>query len=149
MFDVKKKLIVKEKLAKKKSDSLPPFEERETLHSLSLLVTIVNRNQGNFFVDSFKELGASLSIVLFAHSMPPEDIKMILGGESTTRKDMVLTVVRSDEIDKYLKLIDKRFKISNASKGVAFTIPLDSISGIVVYKYLADQNKEDRQNGRN
>ena len=131
-------------LKKNKDEHLPPFEKREKVHSLLLLVTIVSRNQGAYFTDTFSKHGASLSISMFAHSMPPADIISLLGNESTTKKDLVLTIVRKNEVKEYLDIIKKRFSISKASKGIAFTLPVSSVSGIVVYKYLSDYNKEER-----
>lgn len=140
--------IVKTVKNKKKEENTIPFEDREELKSLSLLVTIVNRNQSNYFVEAYKNKGAALSTILFAHSLPPEDIIQILAGESNLRKDMVLTIIKTEEIDNFIKIASDRFKISKASKGIAFTIPLDSVSGIVVYKFLSDHNKEERTYGK-
>lgn len=147
MFKRKKSILLNElskNLKKNKDEHLPPFEKREKVHSLLLLVTIISRNQGAYFTDTFSKHGASLSISMFAHSMPPADIISFLGNESTTKKDLVLTIVRKDEVKEYLDIIKKRFSISKASKGIAFTLPVSSVSGIVVYKYLSDYNKEER-----
>lgn len=147
MFRRKKSILLNElskNLKKNKDEHLPPFEKREKVHSLLLFVTIVSRNQGAYFTDTFSKHGASLSISMFAHSMPPADIISLLGNESTTKKDLVLTIVRKNEVKEYLDIIKKRFSISKASKGIAFTLPVSSVSGIVVYKYLSDYNKEER-----
>ena len=45
------------------------------------------------------------------------------------------------------KIAEERFKISKISKGIAFAIPIDAVSGIAIYKFLADHNKEVRTNG--
>lgn len=140
--------LVKTVKSKKKEDNILPFEQREELKSLSLLVTIVNRNQSNYFTEAYKNKGAAISTVLFAHSLPPEEIITILAGESNLRKDMILTIIKTEEIDNYIKIASDRFKISKASKGIAFTIPLDSVSGIVIYKFLSDHNKEERTYGK-
>lgn len=145
----KKKFKEISKHIKKKDEHLPPFDQREKVYPLLLLVTIVSRNQGSYYTDIFSKHGAALSTTLFAHSMPPIDIMTLLGSESTTRKDMVFTIIRKNDLKDYFDIIDKRFKVSKASKGIAFTIPLSSVSSIVTYKYLADYNKEERTMNKN
>ena len=131
---------------KKKPISREPFDQREKLYSLVTIVTIVNRHQAQFFLKSYEHLGASLSLVLYAHSMPPVEILQLLGAEET-KKDIIMTVTRTEYIPELKKIAEERFKISKVSKGIAFAIPIDAVSGIAVYKFLADHNKEVRANG--
>ena len=123
-----------------------PFEEREELKQISVFVTIINRHQAQYFIKTYEECGASLSLVLYAYSMPPSDIVQILGIEET-KKDIIFTVCRDEDIPKLKQIAADRFKISKAAKGIAFAIPIDSVSGIAVYKFLSDFNKEVRENG--
>jgi hypothetical protein len=123
---------------------LKPYEKREPIYSLSLFVTIVNRGQGDFFVNAYQEKGAALSMVLFSYSMPPAEILWLLEPGST-KKDIVMTLCRTEYLPKLKEIAAARFAISKSSKGIAFAAPIDSVSGIVVYKFLADQNKETRE----
>ena len=108
-------------------------------------MTIVDRHQADFFLNAYREIGASLSMVLYAHSMPPEEIVQLLGAEST-KKDIILTVAREEYVKPMLTRAKARFRISKASKGIAFACPIDAVSGIAVYKFLSDQNKNVRIN---
>lgn len=131
---------------KKKPISREPFDQREKLYSLVTIVTIVNRHQAQFFLKSYEHLGASLSLVLYAHSMPPEEIIQML-GQDVTKKDIIITIARKEYVKDMLEVVKERFKISKASKGVAFVVPVDSVSGVSVYKFLSDFEKEARING--
>ena len=74
MFEKLKNLCRKRServVERKAAKPLPPFEEREKVHPLSLVVTIVDRHQADFFLNAYREIGASLSMVMSAHSMPP------------------------------------------------------------------------------
>lgn len=128
----------------RKADKLAPFEKRENIHSLSVVFTIVNRGQANFFVDAYNDIGASISMVLYSYSMPPEQYRNILGVDST-KKEIVLTILREEDVKKALDIAKERFSISHAAKGIAFSCPIDSVSGIAVYKFLADQNESVRK----
>lgn len=145
LFSRKKKESAKKAIPKERK----PFEEREEVHALSLVFTIVNRHQADYFLETYKELGASATMVLYAYSMPPEEFRNLLGPDST-KKDILFTVCREEDVPKLLQKAKERFRISEASKGIAFACPIDAVSGIAVYKFLSDQNRNVRitENGK-
>ena len=137
-------------LKKKKEDrrqmaavARPPFEQREVVHSLAMVVTIINRHQADYYLEAYKECGAALTMVLYAYSMPPEELRNIL-GINETKKDILLTICRQEFVPSLLQRAKERFSISKASKGICFSCPIDAVSGIAVYKFLSDQNKNVR-----
>ncbi len=127
-----------------KNINAEPFEKREEIHSLSVVFTIVNRGQAAYYVDAYNEVGASMSMVLYSYSMPPEQYRNILGIDST-KKEIMLTVCREEQVKEILNIAKEKFAISRAAKGIAFSCPIDSVSGIAAYKFLADQNKKVRK----
>ena len=141
-FSSKKKFVASDDIEQKE---IKPFDKREKISSLSMVVTIVNRDQSNYYISAYQEAGASMSLVLYSYSMPPQEYRAILGADST-KKDMLLTVCREDQVKTLLGIAKKRFMISDAAKGIAFACPIDAVGGISVYKFLADQNKELREN---
>lgn len=120
-----------------------PFEQREKIYPLSVFFTIVGRNQSHYYESAYQAAGASFSLTFYAHSMPPEEIMAIL-GEMETKKDIVVTICRSELVPELKEIAQKRFAISRAAKGIAFACPIDAVQGIAVYRFLADQNKEIR-----
>ena len=77
IFKKKKKIFVK-----KKDSGEVPFEKQNEVSPLILFFTVVGRNQANYFVDAYNKAGASRCLVLFAHSMPPQAVRNILGADS-------------------------------------------------------------------
>lgn len=130
------------KKAVKAKESLPkaPFEQREKVYPLSVFFTIVGRNQSHYYESAYQKAGASMSLTLYAHSMPPQEILALL-GEMETKKDIVLTVCRSELVPTLKGIAEERFSVSRAAKGIAFACPIDAVQGIAVYRFLADQNK--------
>lgn len=131
-----------------KAEKREPFEQREKVYPLCLFFTIVNRDQSSYFTKAYSECGASMSLVFYSHSQPPIEIANVLGPDNL-KKEIIMTVVRNDFVDKLMEIAQNRFKISKAAKGIAFSCPIDSVSGISVYKFLSDQNKEIRENNQN
>lgn len=124
-------------------EDLVPYEQRERVEALSLVITICNRHQDHFFLDNYALCGASLSVTLYARSDPPEDIVALLGFVDT-KKDVLLTIARSEYVDRMLSIASKRFAVSSEAKGIAFSLPISEVAGVSVYRFLADQQKEIR-----
>jgi len=117
-----------------------PYDQREKVQSLSLFITIVNRGQGKYYIDKFNESQVSLSLSFYAYTTPNEDLDRILGNDENER-DLLMAVCRNDDLQVLKKIVTERFKISKATKGIAFALPIDSIGGIAAYKFLSDQNR--------
>lgn len=133
----KKSNIIKELISSK------PYDQEFRVKPLKFLFVIVNQYQGNFFVDAFKELGLSAAFISYGKGTATDDLKHILGiGED--KKDVVMCLVRAEDIEKYLKICRERFSVSQAAKGIAFAIPVDSMISVFAYKFISDT----RQNRR-
>lgn len=144
MFDIwkKRKNFIRSDRANEAETT--PYDQKNEVHSMVMLVTIINRNQSSFYIDAYEKCGASMTMVLYAHSMPPEEYRNILGIDST-KKEILLTFCRAEDSEKMLEIAKERFCISKAAKGIAFTCPLDGIDGVASYLFLADQDRELRE----
>ncbi len=143
-----KNKVIKEKIATKKEkssvNSSKAYDQEFVVKPLKCLFVIVNQYQGNYYVDEFKELGASCAFLSYGKGTATDDLKHILGiGED--KKDVVLCLVRADEIDKYLDVCKERFKVSRAAKGIAFAVPVDSMISVFAYKFLSNTRQNRRQ----
>lgn len=135
--------------AEEKRESVP-YDQREKTKALSLIVTICNRHQDHFFLENYMAMGASLSVTLYARSDPPEDIVALLGFVDT-KKDVILTIARSEDVEKMLSVAGQRFRVSQEAKGIAFSLPISSVGGISAYRFLADESRTirlERERGR-
>ncbi len=124
------------------------YDKREKVSPLRAFFTIINRNQSSFYTKAYSEVGASMSIILYSYSQPPQEIAKMLGPDNL-KKEIIITFVKEEDVPKLMKIAQERFSISKAAKGIAFACPIDSVSGIAVYKFLSDQNKEVREYEKN
>lgn len=53
-------------------------------------------------------------------------------------KAVMIGVVREDKIENIIDQFNKKIKIDQAHKGIAFTIPIESMIGNVSYKFLSN-----------
>lgn len=95
---------------------------------LKLLVTIVNRGRGRDVVDVCRTFCMSYHIALLGTGTATSEILDYLGlGE--TEKDVILSTVRTENLDELLEALTKRLKLNKAGNGIAFTVPIKSVGG--------------------
>lgn len=104
-----------------------------------LFVVIVPRGQGTYYINSFKELGISVSFLSFGQGTAPNKLQHILSlGES--KKEIVITIIREDLLTKVENICISRFKSSKFMKGIAFSIPIDETIGL--FEKIEEENKK-------
>ena len=121
-------------MAKEKKKS---FDQEEKVEALAAYFIIINREQSKYFIDKFNEIGISMNVILYGYSSPPEQIASLLAPDML-KKDILISFCKQSQLPNIDKIIEERFSISKLSKGIAFAIPIDSISGVVAYKFLVD-----------
>lgn len=121
---------------KGKTKERVPYASKNEIKALTLLVTIVNRDASDVFIDYFKTLESNLQVTIYGKGTVPREIASYL-GLSEINNDVVLTFIKKEHVDEAFDYIEKRFELSKRHKGVAFAIDIQSIIGVSVYKYLA------------
>ncbi len=128
------------KVEKVKNVNEKPFEETNKVERLKLLCVIVNRNQGQFFINSFLENNIACAFDVYGKGTAPREIYDII-GMNDNKKDLVMALVKASDIEKINKIIQTRFNVSKQAKGISFTIPIDSMAGVVMYKFLTNSRE--------
>ena len=131
---IKKKPVIAKKEVVEEERSA--FEKREDIKRLYLYTVIVPRGQGDNIIRIFKANKTSVQFLQYGEGTANSDIKEILGIEDT-KKDIVYSIVREDYIKDIKKEIDVYFVASKKNKGIAYTIPLNTIVGVKMYKFLS------------
>ena len=138
---IKNKIITKKEQATTNSKA---YDQEFVVKPLKCLFVIVNQYQGNYYIDRFEELCVSCTFLSYGKGTATDDLKHILGiGED--KKDIVMCLVKADEINKYLDVCKERFKVSNAAKGIAFAVPVDSMISVFAYKFVSNTRQNRRQ----
>ena len=104
---------------------------------LKLLVTVVNRNKTEFFIDLIGDLGANMQAIGPAQGTARSDMLHLLGLEDSD-KSVLFSVIKEDDSEKVMHTIEDKFHSVRGGKGIAFTIPLSSVIGVAIYRFLSD-----------
>ena len=139
MFFKKKKKEVVEEV---KKDQLP-YDQEFKVEKVKLMVIIVNRYQGEYYFKMLQSKNVAASYLVYGKGTATKEINDYLGVENT-RKDIVLTLISESKLPEIKEVISEHFKISRETKGVAFTLQLDSVAGVLIYKFLTDTRENVR-----
>ena len=121
---------------KKPEEVKEAFENRPDLKKLSFYVVIVNLGQGDNIIRLLKNNHSSAQFTQFGEGTATKQIKTILSIEES-KKEIIYSLVRTEYVPEIKREIDAYFVASKKNAGVAFTIDLDSIVGVKIYKFLS------------
>lgn len=123
---------------KEKTNKLKKAEEGLTAPKrLKILITIVERAKADFYLDTLEGYEVNLQTVIYGKGTAPSEMLQYL-GLSEVGKAVIISVIQEENIKKILAdYEDKYFKTKNG-KGIAFTIPISSVIGVMIYQFLSN-----------
>lgn len=108
-----------------------------TSNRLKLLVTIVGRSKAEFYADLIQSFDVNMQMIALATGTANEKMLGLL-GLTDNEKAVLFSVVREEKINDALHVLGEKFKTIKDGKGVAFTIPLTSVIGTLIYGFLSN-----------
>ena len=135
-----KKMLEKRKATLTKKNT-GPFDKTNKLQKLSLLTIIVNKGQAIGVSKILKDENCSFYSCLYGNGTATRYLDELIGGKNDPSKE-VITALVTDQMYKEIKpKLEARFKVSNATKGVAFKINFSKMVSVFSYRYLANVRK--------
>ena len=104
---------------------------------LKLLVTIVNRSKTEFYLDFIGGFGVNFQTATLGQGTAHSETLHLLGLEDSDR-GVIFSVVLEDKAEELLRALDEKVHTVRKGKGIAFTIPLSSVIGVAIYRFLSD-----------
>ena len=104
---------------------------------LKLLITVVNRKKAEFFTDYLAGFEVNFQTSVLAQGTARSDTLHLLGLEDTDRS-VICSLIREDRAEEALRGLDEKFHTLRGGKGIAFTVPLTSVIGVAIYRFLSN-----------
>lgn len=123
-------------MAKKKQVSVNK-KNSSGLKSLKLLITIVNKSKSIYYLDLLEQFEINVQMVVSGKGTANSQMLNIL-GLSESEKVVILSFVREDRVDEVLEVLNEKFKVIKNGKGIAYTIPFQSVIGVYTYQLLSN-----------
>ena len=118
----------------------------EAPQKLKLLVTIVGRNKAEFYIDLLQSMNVNFQLAMLGHGTANREMLDLL-GLSDSDKAVIFSTVREDRAKQTLALLEEKFRTVRGGKGIAYTIPMSSVVGVAIYRFLSD-NRMSRKEGQ-
>ena len=106
------------------------------IKKLKLLVTVVDRPKGEFYLDVISQFHVNCQLALGGLGTATSDIVELLGLEP--HKAVILSVIREDLADTILNTLEDKFATIRNGKGIAFAVPMSSVIGVNIYRFLSN-----------
>lgn len=107
---------------------------------LEMLVIIVHKEKIRFYTNLIQTMEANFHLNLPASGTSERAIVSYMGLNEPNRA-AILTVVREDKLKDMLEALDEEFNHIKGGGGIAFTIPLSSLIGSMVYSFLSNDKR--------
>ena len=128
------------KFKAKKNVSAENERQRHVVsEKLELMITIVNRNKADFYIDLIQSFEVNMQLAIPAQGTANAEIKSILGLVETD-KTVIFSVIREDNAVRALNAIEEKFRTIKNGKGIAYTIPLTSVIGVSIFGFLSNNH---------
>ena len=106
------------------------------IKKLKLLFTVVDRQKGEFYLDVISQFDANCQMVVGGLGTAHSEIIDMLG--LNRHKAVILSVVREDMVTGIMNCLEEKFETIKNGKGVAFAVPLSSVIGVNLYRFLSN-----------
>lgn len=109
------------------------------IKKLKLLFTVVDRPKGEFYLDVISQFDVNCQLAMGGLGTATSELVELLGLEP--HKAVILSVVREDKVDEILNTLEDKFETIRNGKGVSFAVPLSSVIGVNLYRFLSDRRE--------
>ncbi len=106
------------------------------IKKLKLVVTVVDRQKGEFYLDVISQFEVNSQMVLGGLGTASSEIIDLLGLNN--HKAVILSVAREDMVTPIMNTLEEKFETVRNGKGIAFAVPLSSVIGVNLYQYLSN-----------
>lgn len=136
------KKVIKNKVADKKKQLT---QNTVTSNKLELLVTVVARSKAEYYTDLLYSFEVNLQMTVMAQGTADAKMLMYLGLNDAD-KAVIFSVIQQNKLPDALAVLDKKFKTIKDGKGIAFTIPLTSVIGTLIFGFLSNNKTVVKEN---
>ena len=106
------------------------------MKKLKLLFTVVDREKAEFYLDVLSQFDVNFQMTVPGKGTANSEIVSLLG--LNIHKAVIFSVVREDQVDGVMTCLEDKFKTIKNGRGVSFAVPLSSVIGVNLYRFLSN-----------
>ena len=109
------------------------------IKKLKVLFTVVDRNKAEFYLDVLSQYEINCQMVVGGKGTAHSELIDLLG--LNLHKAVLISVVREDKVDPVMKCLEDKFATIKNGKGIAFAVPMSSVIGVNMYRFLSNNRQ--------
>jgi nitrogen regulatory protein PII len=106
------------------------------IKKLKVLVTVVDKQKSEFYQDVLSQFEVNFQMIVSGVGTAKSEIIDLLG--LNIHKAVIFSVVREDMVDPIMQCLEDKFATIKNGKGIAFAIPMASVIGVNLYRFLSN-----------
>ena len=106
------------------------------IKKLKLLFTVVDRRKADFYLDVLSQFDVNFQMTVGGVGTANSELLELLGLEP--QKAVILSVMRENTVDDAMNCLEEKFHTIRNGKGISFAVPLSSVIGVNLYRFLSD-----------
>ena len=110
------------------------------IKKLKLIITVVDRPKGEFYLDVIGQFEVNCQLALAGMGTASSEIVELLGLNN--HKAVILSIAREDQVPVIMNTLEEKFQTVRNGKGVAFAVPLSSVIGVNLYRFMSNNRYE-------
>lgn len=130
----------KKRIAKIKANRFGTSGATVSDNRLELLITTVNRGKGEYYADLIQSFDVNMQFIVMGEGTA--DAKMMsMFGLTDSAKAVIFSVIQGNKLRAALDALDEKFRTIKNGKGIAYTVPLSSVIGTLIFGFLSNNRK--------
>ena len=125
------------KVSKARTPRTPKKPMADSFKKLKILVTVVNRSKTEFYMDLLTSYEVNFQTAVLGKGTARSETLYLLGLEDSD-KGVIFSVIREDKVQEAMHALEDKFHALKNGKGIAFTIPMSSVIGVAIYRFLSN-----------
>jgi hypothetical protein len=110
------------------------------IKKLKILVTVVDRQKGEFYLDYLSQFEVNLQMLLNGAGTATSEIINLLGLNN--QKAVILSVAREDLVEGIMNGLEEKFRTIKNGRGISFAVPLSSVIGVNLYRFMSNNRMQ-------
>lgn len=125
---------------KTKTTASAPEAVDNGFKKLKLLITVVNRKKTELYMDLLTAYEVNFQTSVLAQGTAHSEMLYMLGLEESD-KSVIFSVLREDRATEAMHMLEEKFQTIKDGKGIAFTVPMSSVIGVAIYRFLSNHRQ--------
>lgn len=106
------------------------------MKKLKLLFTVVDKEKADFYQDVLSQFEVNFQMIVPGKGTANSELLNFLG--LNIHKAVICSMVREDQVDAVMNCLEDRFATIKNGRGISFAVPLSSIIGVNLYRFMSN-----------